>query len=835
MASGVIYGTTDNQYIEAALAWAATGDAANNWSDVWVTLRLKKSSQSSSATSGTGYFNLQVDGTGANAVNIGSITIPRDDVWRDYYSWHFTNVAHGADGARAMAMTLVNNSPSASYSGLPGTSFTECYVSGTAAFDTLLLAPTAPGAPSLTRVSDVQQNLSWANNAATRAPYAYQVVQRWDNVSNTWYSITGALSGAATAYSDTTTAADREYKYRVVAVNNAGSATGAASSSIYTTPAAPTNAVATKAVSDIVLTWNDNSSAEEGFKVYESQNGGAYSLLATVGAGVATYTHVAPSAAVTHAYQVEAYRGALASARATSNTVVLLTNPLAPTLLAIASVFDAAAERTLTWQHNPVDGTAQTAAEIQYREVGAAAWIPVVPATPKLNAAATMTIATPCVVTKTAHGLSTGDPVRFTTTGALPTGLAANTWYWAIRVTADTFNLATTYANAIAGTKIATSGSQSGTHTVTGAMGTQTASSRTFAAAFFTNNKSYEAQVRTMGQYATVPAYSPWSSSATYLTSATPTCVISSPADAATVTTPSVTVAWAYFDAEGTAQAARKVTLYDAAGTTALWTEEVSDAATSRVIPYALADGVAYKIGVMLRDGAGLWSVEDIHSIAVDYLEPMTPTLVVTFDEATASATIAVTNPEPTGGRPIVTNNKVYRVVGGVSELVAGNVAGNGSCIDATPVIGGTTGYYVEGYSALPSMAVSATAELVVASGAYCHFNWGSGYSQHARLASNLSFANDIAPDQRYYQFAGAALPTLFTGEARSHAITCSAEVHDDATAEAAFEALADWGGPVIYRDVRGHRVLVGAKVKMSEGAGPRITRVDVEMRRISA
>lgn len=78
----------------------------------------------------------------------------------------------------------------------------------------------------------------------------------------------------------------------------------------------------------------------------------------------------------------------------------------------------------------------------------------------------TITIASPGVVSLTAHGLVTGDPVYFNTSGALPTGLAANTIYYAVYVSADTFSLATTFANANAGTKINTSGSQSGVHSL---------------------------------------------------------------------------------------------------------------------------------------------------------------------------------------------------------------------------------------------------------------------------------------------------------------------------------------------------------------------------------
>lgn len=78
----------------------------------------------------------------------------------------------------------------------------------------------------------------------------------------------------------------------------------------------------------------------------------------------------------------------------------------------------------------------------------------------------TVSIASPGVVTLNTHGLATGDCVELTTSGALPTGLSANTNYYVIYNDANSFWLATSYANAIAGTKINTSGTQSGTHTL---------------------------------------------------------------------------------------------------------------------------------------------------------------------------------------------------------------------------------------------------------------------------------------------------------------------------------------------------------------------------------
>jgi len=75
---------------------------------------------------------------------------------------------------------------------------------------------------------------------------------------------------------------------------------------------------------------------------------------------------------------------------------------------------------------------------------------------------ATVTIASPGVFTATAHNLLTNDVVKFTTTGALPTGLTAGTSYYAIYLTANTFNV----ASSLSGSAINTSGTQSGVHSL---------------------------------------------------------------------------------------------------------------------------------------------------------------------------------------------------------------------------------------------------------------------------------------------------------------------------------------------------------------------------------
>lgn len=97
------------------------------------------------------------------------------------------------------------------------------------------------------------------------------------------------------------------------------------------------------------------------------------------------------------------------------------------------------------------------------------------------TATVTITNASPGVVSWTSHGFVTGNPVYFTTTGTLPTGLSPSTNYYVSSAgnSANAFQVSTTVANAIAGTSINTSSAGSGTHTghssalyTTGASGT---------------------------------------------------------------------------------------------------------------------------------------------------------------------------------------------------------------------------------------------------------------------------------------------------------------------------------------------------------------------------
>ncbi|TWA24763.1 hypothetical protein [Sinorhizobium medicae] len=84
-------------------------------------------------------------------------------------------------------------------------------------------------------------------------------------------------------------------------------------------------------------------------------------------------------------------------------------------------------------------------------------------APPAKTSTVTITVATPGVISWNAHGLAAGTPVKFSTTGALPTGLTAGTTYYVVSPSANDFQVAATPG----GAAIATSGTQSGIHTAT--------------------------------------------------------------------------------------------------------------------------------------------------------------------------------------------------------------------------------------------------------------------------------------------------------------------------------------------------------------------------------
>lgn len=243
--------------------------------------------------------------------------------------------------------------------------------SASRSFTTLPNTPAAPSGVTLTRVNDGSQTVTWTNNATSAAPYAQVFVNRRDNVNTAWVRV-ATLSGAPTSFTDTSTVANRRYEYIVAASNSGGTSGWTVSTAINTTPAAPSNVAAVKSGSNIAVSWVRNS-AHEGVThhvVQDNPGGAGWTNVATVGAED-SWTHTSVNASVTHQYRVVAFTASqnLYSEWSSASAVVqLLAPPLAPTVsFPQGTVIDRAQNIRVAWEHNPVDTTAQTQYQLQWR------------------------------------------------------------------------------------------------------------------------------------------------------------------------------------------------------------------------------------------------------------------------------------------------------------------------------------------------------------------------------------------------------------------------------------------------------------------------------------
>ena len=92
------------------------------------------------------------------------------------------------------------------------------------------------------------------------------------------------------------------------------------------TLAPPSNLKAQSASSSqIKLTWSDNSSNEDGFKIERSTNGTSFVQIATVGSNVRSYTNTGLASATRYWYRVRAFNASVDSAF--SNTATARTKP----------------------------------------------------------------------------------------------------------------------------------------------------------------------------------------------------------------------------------------------------------------------------------------------------------------------------------------------------------------------------------------------------------------------------------------------------------------------------------------------------------------------------
>lgn len=239
--------------------------------------------------------------------------------------------------------------------------------------------PTDPTAFTASRISDYQVNIGWSTSASPTQPIHNCYVDRWDNVSNAWSTVASWPSvGTGTwGWSDTGVVPNRRYQYRVVNQNTSGYSNYVYSGFINTTPAYPSEVTTSRNGTTLTTTWRKNNTTADGvvFEVSHKAGTAAWAVKTSTLAGdQSSYTITGITLGIDHQVRVRAISGALTSGYGTGNVVSTASAPNAPTVTLAGSVFNLSNPFQVSWIHNPTDTTAQTAAQVRYREVNTATW-----------------------------------------------------------------------------------------------------------------------------------------------------------------------------------------------------------------------------------------------------------------------------------------------------------------------------------------------------------------------------------------------------------------------------------------------------------------------------
>ena len=192
--------------------------------------------------------------------------------------------------------------------------------------------PLAPGDLVATPISASRIDLSWSDNSSNEDGFE---IERCEGAGCTAFIPIAQVGAGVSGFSSTELSGGTTYTYRVRAFN-AGGASDYSNTSEATTPEAPVppeapaNLAATAtSVSQIDLTWSDNSTNEDGFTIERCQGAGCVNFLsiAQPPAGTTSYSDTGRAAGTTYQYRVRAFNAGGPSAY--SNTASA-TTPVPP-------------------------------------------------------------------------------------------------------------------------------------------------------------------------------------------------------------------------------------------------------------------------------------------------------------------------------------------------------------------------------------------------------------------------------------------------------------------------------------------------------------------------
>jgi hypothetical protein len=340
---------------------------------------------------------------------------------------------------------------------------------------------------------------------------------------------------------------------------------------------------------------------------------------------------------------------------------------------------------------------------------------------------------------------------------------------------------------------------------------TDTASSWTMPGGTLANGPDVTWQVRTWGVNATA---SPWSATALFQTSTTPTVSINEPATGV-LTTSTLNVVWAYNDAEATPQAHWELELYDDAGS--LLEAENGDGETSSfTMETVIIDGKSYVLRVRVQDGDGLRTAWVEKNLLAQFTPPAVPSVSADYAMESGVTVITLTPTPDDGGAttlPAVAVDLQRRLLQrdtetwGEWETLAAGVADDATLIDTTAPIANDGEYRIIAYSDAPSAKTSDPEPPSGYDDRWVYLSGGPNFQRVCRLMGNIALRTTTTRERELYNFAGRSKPVMFVGEATGRVIDVAGLLDAESSSPAEWEALIATSDVLLFRDPLGHRI----------------------------
>lgn len=243
--------------------------------------------------------------------------------------------------------------------------------------------PNAASGLSLTHMGGNVYRLNWTTSPTTERPITNQkILARVPGQTAT--TTLATASGTVTTH-PLTLPANRIYELAVLPTNSVGDATSTSNwaGPAVSIPLAPVSLSASWLdASTVRVSWPARSTIADSWEIEFSteanpdrSNPAHWLPGATVASSATRWDQTSASQLVPHTYRIRARHtdSGQTSAWVYSARLEGQSRPLPPTLI-MPSTIDATGFITLKLRHNPVDGTAQTMAQIRHRRVGTSTW-----------------------------------------------------------------------------------------------------------------------------------------------------------------------------------------------------------------------------------------------------------------------------------------------------------------------------------------------------------------------------------------------------------------------------------------------------------------------------